>query len=163
MDQIKMMAELKTNCETNINKLAELFKAYDMAELGYKAQWEQSKECHTEALKNNCFYAAEDCERAGIKGGDRITEEEFPFLLSDDDFDHLQKLTLPILVKKGITDEKGYYLTDWLGLKCEARRALIGFILDNILPNALRIEFASARMNITHEEKLMAILRPLVA
>lgn len=70
-----MTAEFAANCNANIKHLAELFKAYDLAKLGYDMQKQHSKECYTEALKANKFYAAESCDRCGIKAGDRITDE----------------------------------------------------------------------------------------
>ena len=38
MEEIKLMAELKKNCETNREKLSELMKVYDLCVLGYDTQ-----------------------------------------------------------------------------------------------------------------------------
>lgn len=162
MDKSKMIAELESNCKANAGQLSQLFKTYDLAVLGYDMQEERRKGCYNEALNAGSFYAAEGCDRCGIKAGDRITEEDCAFLLSDDDYDRYLYSTLPILEREGITDAEGKYLTDWLGIKCDARRALVGFIITKILPAEMKCQFEQARMNITHAEKLIDVIRPIV-
>lgn len=161
----KMTAEFTANVKANIQQLAELFKAYDLAELGYKMQEEQSKQCYTEALQAGEYRAAEGYNMRGvnINEGDRVTDEKYSWLLSDVDFGRLQTAALRLLVRDGVTDEKGYYITDWLGIKGDARRALVNFIIDTVLPDGMRAQFAAVRLNIVQTDKLLNIVRPIVA
>lgn len=165
METKGMTAEFTANVKTNIQQLAELFKAYDLAELGYKMQEEQSKQCYTEALQAGEYHAAEGYNMRGvnINEGDRVTDEKYSWLLSDVDFDRLQTSALRLLVRDGVTDERGYYITDWLGIKGDARRALVNFIIDTILPDGMREQFAAVRLNIVQTDKLLDIVRPIVA
>ena len=160
-----MQAVFTANVKANIQQLAELFKAYDLAELGYKMQEEQSKQCYTEALQAGEYHAADGYNMRGvnINEGDRVTDEKYSWLLSDVDFDRLQTAALRLLVRDGVTDERGYYITDWLGIKGDARRALVDFIIDAILPDGMREQFSAVRLNIVQTDKLLDIVRPIVA
>lgn len=89
MNNLKMIAELESNCKKNMEQLCELFKAYDLAKLGYEMQEEQIKAVYNAVLAANPLHAAEDDERTGIKAGERVTSEKYIYLLGDDDFDHL--------------------------------------------------------------------------
>ena len=165
METKEMTAEFTANVKTNIQQLAELFKAYDLAELGFKMQEEQSKQCYTEALQAGEYHAAEGYNMRGvnINEGDRVTDEKYSWLLSDVDFDRLQTAALRLLVRDGVTDERGYYITDWLGIKGDARRALVNFIIDAILPDGMKEQFSAVRLNIVQTDKLLGIVRPIVA
>ena len=165
METKKMTAEFTANVKANIQQLAELFKAYDLAKLGYKMQNEREKECYNEALAATPFYAAKGCERCRpqVKAGERITREFCTFLLSKEDFNRLLNLTTPILEREGITNAEGNHLTDWLGIKGDARRALVNFIIDTILPDGMREQFSAVRLNIVQTDKLLDIVRPIVA
>lgn len=160
-----MQAVFTANIRANIGQLAELFKAYDLAELGYKMQEEQSKQCYTEALQAGEYHAAEGYNMRGvnINEGDRVTDEKYSWLLSNEDFSRLNAAAMPLLVRDGVTDERGYYITDWLGIKGDARRALVDFIIDAILPTGMREQFAAVRLNIVQTGKLLDIVRPIVA
>lgn len=158
-----MTAVFTANVKANIGQLAELFKAYDLAELGNKMQEEREKECYNEALATTPFYTAKDSERCGIKAGERVTEEFYTFLLSKEDFDRLLDLTTPILEREGITNAEGNYITDWLSIKGDARRTLVNFIIDTILPDGMREQFSAVRLNIVQTDKLLDIVRPIVA
>ena len=165
MEIKEMTAEFTANVKANIQQLTDLFKDYDLAKLGFKMQEEQCKECHNEALKTGEYYAAESCDRRGIdiKAGDRITDEMFTFLLSEDDWDRFMDAALPILEREGVTDAEGNYLTDWIGMEIEARQALVNFIIDTILPDGMREQFSAVRLNIVQTDKLLDIVRPIVA
>ncbi len=162
MNELKQIAELETNCKTNIDQLRELFKAYELAKIGCEMQEQQIKDIENTVLNDNYFYANEGCERANINAGERITDETFSFLLSDGDFDKFQEMKLPLLAKEGITNEKGYYITNWLTIKGDAYRFLVNYIIDNIIPEEFRAAFERARLNITYTDKLINIIRPIV-
>lgn len=163
METKEMTAEFTANAKANIGRLAELFKAYDLAELGYKMRVEQCKQCYTEALQAGEYHAAVGCDHAGIKSGDRVTDYKLSWLLSDEDFRRFNAAALPLLVRDGVTDERGYCITDWLGIKVDARRALVDFIIDTILPDGMREQISAVRHNIVHTDKLLNIVRLVVA
>ena len=163
MEIKELTAVFTANVKSNIQQLAELFKAYDLAELGYKMQEERKKECYNEALTATPFYAAKSYDRCEIKVGERVTREFYVFLLSKEDFNRLLDLTAPILEREGITNAEGKYITDWLGIKGDARRALVNFIIDTILPDGIREQFSAVRLNIVQTDKLLDIVRPIVA
>lgn len=159
MEEIRLTAELKKNCETNREKLSELMKVYDLCALGYDMQEQRSKDVYNKVLSENEFYAKRDCGRCEIKVGERITDEKFDFLLSDEDFDRLQTLAIPIFVTEGITDENGYFIENWVTKKVHARKDLVEFIIQNIVPSEMREKFWEVRHNIVQTDKLISIMR----
>ena len=164
METKKMTAEFTANVKANIQRLAELFKAYDIAKLGDEAQDARTKECYAEALKNGVYCSDKDWGRGlNIKAGDRITDPNLMYYLSKNDFDRLLKESNKITLREGITDKDGYYITPWTSIKVDARRALVDFIIDAILPTGMREQFAAVRLNIVQTGKLLDIVRPIVA
>jgi hypothetical protein len=159
MEEIRLTAELKKNCETNREKLSELMKVYDLAALGYDMQEQRCKDIYNKVLSENEFYAERDCGRCEIKVGERITDEKFDFLLSDEDFERLETLAHPIFVAEGITDEKGYFIENWVTIKISARKDLVEFIIQNIVPFEMRETFWEARQSIVQTDKLISIMR----
>ena len=71
-----------------------LLETFDLAELGRKIDDEREKEISNRVLAENEFFAGKDAERIGMKSGDRITDEEFTFLLSESDFQKFLNLLL---------------------------------------------------------------------
>lgn len=112
METKEMTAAFTANVKSNTQQLADLFKAYDLAKLGYKMQEEREKECYNEVLASTPFYTAEDSKRCGIKAGERVTKEFYTFLLSKEDFNRLLNLTTPILEREGIINAEENYVTD---------------------------------------------------
>lgn len=165
METKKMTAEFTANVKANIQQLADLFKAYDIAKLGDEAQDARTKECYAEALQAGKYRAAEWCGQRGgnIKPGDRITDPNLMYYLGKNDFDRLLKEGQKIMRREGITDKEGYYITPWTSIKVDARRALVNFIIDTILPDVMREQFAAVRLNIVQTDKLLDIVRPIVA
>lgn len=159
MEKTILMAELKKNCETNREKLSELLKVYDLCVLGYDMQEQRCKDVYNKVLSENEFYAKRDCGRCEVKIGERITDEKFDFLLSDEDFDRLQALAIPIFVAEGITDENGYFIENWVTKKVHARKTLVEFIIQNIVPSEMRETFWEAKHNIVQTDKLIEIMR----
>lgn len=159
-----MTAEFTANVKANIQRLAELFKAYDIAKLGDEAQDARTKECYAEALKNGVYCSDKDWGRGlNIKAGDRITDPNLMYYLSENDFARLLKEGQKIMRREGITDKEGYYITPWTSIKVDARRALVDFIIDAILPDGMREQFSTVRLNIVQTDKLLDIVRPIVA
>lgn len=159
-----MTAEFTANVKSNIQQLAELFKAYDIAKLGDEAQDARTKECYAEALKNGVYCSDKDWGRGlNIKAGDRITDPNLMYYLGGNDFARLLKESNKITLREGITDKDGYYITPWTSIKVDARRALVDFIIDAILPDGMREQFSAVRLNIVQTDKLLDIVRPIVA
>ena len=159
MEKTILTAEFKKNCETNREKLSELLKVYDLTELGYQVQEQRCKDVYNKVLSENEFFASRDVARTEIKVGERITDEKFDFLLSDEDFDRLQTLARPIFVAEGITDENDYFIENWVTKKVSARKELVEFIIQNIVPFEMRETFWEARQNIVQTDKLISIMR----
>lgn len=159
MEETILMAELKKNCDTNREKLSELLKVYDLTELGYQVQEQRCKDVYNKVLSENEFFASRDVARTEIKVGERITDEEFAFLLSDEDCDRLNALAHPIFVADGITDENGYFIENWVTKNVSARKELVEFIIQNIVPNEMRVKFWEVRHNIVQTDKLISIMR----
>ena len=165
METKEMQAVFTANVKANIQQLVDLFKAYDIAKLGDEAQDARTKECYAEALQAGKYRAAEWCGQRGgnIKPGDRITDPNLMYYLGKNDFDRLLKEGQKIMRREGITDKEGYYITPWTSIKVDARRALVDFIIDTILPDVMREQFAAVRLNIVQTDKLLDIVRPIVA
>lgn len=165
METKEMTAEFSANVKANIQQLADLFKAYDIAKLGDEAQDARTKECYAEALQAGKYRAAEWCGQRGgnIKPGDRITDPNLMYYLSENDFARLLKEGQKIMRREGITDKEGYYITPWTSIMLDARRALVDFIIDAILPDGMREQFSAVRLNIVQTDKLLDIVRPIVA
>ena len=159
MEETILMAELKKNCDTNREKLSELLKVYDLTELGYQVQEQRCKDVYHKVLSENEFFASRDVARTEIKVGERITDEEFAFLLSDEDCDRLNALAHPIFVAEGITDENDRFIEDWVTEEASARKDLVEFIIQNIVPSEMREKFWEVRHNIVQTDKLIDIMR----
>ncbi|MCM1067150.1 MAG: hypothetical protein NC418_06230 [Muribaculaceae bacterium] len=157
-----MLSEFADNVKANFAQLQELFKAYDLAKLGYDMQEQECKEAHNRVLAANEFFAAKDYTRMGIKAGDRVTDEIGSFCLSEDDWERYMKLCTAETAKAGITDENSYSLVDWTGIRGDARRKLVAFIIDILLPHELYIVFKPHELNIVQTDKLLSIIRPMV-
>ena len=153
------LQELQENCKRNATELSELFQIYDLCTLGDQMQEERIKEIYNSVLADNEFFASEDGKRIGIEKGGRVLSEDFLFLLSREDFNRFQELAAPVLVREKITDGEGVYLEPWTTKKIEARRVLIDFIINQIIPATLRPIFARNRLNYTMGEKLLEMTR----
>lgn len=158
-----LTAQLSTNIRANAARLADLLQAYDLADLGYKAQRAHEKDIYNQVLASTPFYAATDCPTLGVHAGQRVTEDSHSFLLADADWAKLTALAAPILQTQGLTDADGYYTTDWLTIKGDARRQLVDFIIDTILPTDMRPQFSAARLNIVQAARLIDAIRPVMA
>lgn len=160
MEKNLLLVELAKNCEGKKQKLLDLLKVFDLAELGYEIQEQACTDCYTKVLSENEFLCTHGfAQRTGIKVGERVTNGNDLFLLSDKDFDKVMELARPILVKRKITDADGYYLQNWISKKVEARRELVEFILTEILPESMRKDFNSCRHNIIYSDKLINAFR----
>lgn len=157
------LAELARNCSGKREQLANLFAAFDLAELGDKMQNERIHNIYDETLRENEFYAENGSPRFGIEKGGRVLSHDADFLLSEADFSRLLVLAGVKLTEAGICDKDGYYTTNWTLRKIDARNALVDFIIGEILPENFRGVFSANRQNITQMDKLIKITRPIIA
>lgn len=161
MEKEMLLAELRKNCEGKEQKLLELLKAFDLACIGYEMQDQHSKDIHNRVLQENEFFAAKDFSRwePKFKVGDRVTDEEYLFLLSDEDFDKVMKLARPICVAEKLTDERGYFLENWVEIRSKARHELVSYIIYNVIPENVRQFFYVCLHNIVQSDKLINIFK----
>lgn len=163
MEEKLLLAELTKNGSQHREKCVELLKYFDLAELGRKIDDEKEKFLHNKVLAEHEFFADKDCELAGVKKGDRITDEEFTFLLSKEEWDRFFGFCHKLSVEAGLVDENGYYKTNWSKIVCDARNELYEFIVLNIVPSAIREIFWERRWSIVTQEKLINITRQWAA
>ena len=158
MKEKELRAAFKENCtKENMEKLAELKKTLELAKLGQDVQRQHFKDIENKVLQENEFFCARDFKRtANIKVGERITSEEWDFLLSDEEFDRLQNTMLPLWVEAGLTDERGYYKTNWDMIACNAKRELVEFIILNLVPKGMREIFWRERSSVLVEDKIIS-------
>ena len=162
MNENALLQEFTKSMNKHREEVSELLKAYDLAKLGVDMLRQQEKEIYEEVLNDYEFYASEEkCANTRAKDmcGQRITEEKWDFLLSDEDFDRLTELARPIFVARNITDDNGYYIVNWIKIECDARNELVSFIIDNLLPESMREGFARARYNVVYQDKLIDVIR----
>jgi len=157
-DNAAMLKELTANMNEHGQKCIELLMAYELACLGYDLQWQRSKDAMTRVLQEHEFYADMDCDRCGVKAGDRVMDEDTAWLLSKEDFERVQELQHPILVAEGITDENGYYIEKWADIRCDARRELVDALIET-LPAALRPVFDRNKWNVVQMDKLIKLFK----
>ena len=154
----KIKQELKSNCEKHRKELLNLMEAYDLAVLANDMQEQRIKDCYNEVLKEHAFYSIRECN--DLKIGDRITDETNDFCMSEDDFKvYNENYCLEKTFKAGITDNKGYYVVNTFKLMCEAKRTLVEFITDKIVPSGLRTDMWRIRERLTIQEKLIKITK----
>ena len=101
MEEMKLLAELTKNCEEKKQKLLGMLEYFDLTDLGCDLQEQRCKDVHNRVLAENEFFCDKEFSRdTGFKIGDRITDEDYLFLLSDSDFSKVMELSLPILVEE---------------------------------------------------------------
>ena len=162
MEKEMLLEELTKNCKEKMQKLLDLMEAFDLACLGYDMQEQHSKDIFNRVLSENEFFCARHYSRdLGYDIGDRILDEDFMFMLSEEDFNRVMELSRPISVEEKLTDEEGNYLEHWADIRANARRELVNFIIDEMVPKAFRHHFNYHCMNIVATDKLINIFRNL--
>lgn len=152
--------ELMTNCKQHREQLMNLRKEYELAKIGLEMQESQEKDIANHILANNVFKASEYCE--SIKAGDRITRDEDTFLMSDADFTRFLNLSTAASTAAGITTEDGTYIDNWLDIMVKAKKSLVDFILDHIVPVSLRGQLEGCRTSVVYQDKLIAALNKCI-
>ena len=136
MEKEILLAELQKNCNAYRNEMNDLLKELELTILGNEIQEEEFKVIYEYVLSKNEFFATDDFKRGEkeIHKGERILEEEFTFLMSDDDFRRYQKLCVPYFVQENLTDERGFLITNWSRMVVDTKNKLFDFICHKFLP-----------------------------
>jgi len=164
MEKEMLLAELTKNCKKYGKELFEMMKVLDLTILGDKVQEQQFKDIHNRVLSENEFYAEKDVSRRiPVRKGDRITDEKYDFLMSKDDFDKYQELCLPYYVNGNLTDEKGYFITNWSMKVIEEKNNVFDFICKKVLPKELGDVFYEQRWRLTVQDKVIDLTRKAIA
>lgn len=159
MEITSLQTELASNVMRNKTQIADLFKAYEIAKLGYEVQRQQEKDIYNRVLVEHEFYCnSDDCMDLGLKKGDRIIDEDFLFVLTKDENALIYQYAMPYFIAEQITDENGFYITNWLTIEVERKKELVAFVIDNVLPVSMRKDFEKARTNVVYQDKLLAII-----
>lgn len=163
-----MIHELETNTTGTVRaRLYELIKVYDLCKLGEEVHQSEVDEIITQVLRENDFRAVHGYKSRGCADapsvGDRVLSEDWTCALSETDFARLMDLCVPRWHAAGLTDENGTSTPAWTVKKIDARRELLDFIIDTIIPSALRPDFRNGRHNFSVMEKLIETTRGLVA
>lgn len=159
MEEKILLAEMMKNFGKKKSVLYDLVKIYQVAKIGDEAQEEHIKEIHNRVLAENEFFAVDECSHGevAIKIGDRITDEEFTFLLSDDDFDKFQELAMPYLVDEKVTDEDGCYITNFSMMKVEAVNKIYEFVCKEVMPKKEGEEMWEHRWHYMTQQKVLSL------
>lgn len=163
----EMLAQLTNNIVGKKDKLAELFTLYDLNKLGYEVQESHCNDVRDQVLKDNEFFMSRilggGSERElPLKIGDRITDHNDDWLMSDEDFDRYQKICVAEMAKAGLTDERGFYTEDWVQRKLDSWNELVDYIINEILPDGIRKIFKDHRYSVMRMNQLLDITRPIV-
>lgn len=163
MEEKILLAELTKNCGEKKEKVLNLLEEYELAELGRDVWNQRFKDVENRVLNEHVFLCGHPelkvrCDEQP-KFGERITDEKWSFLLSDEDFDRLQDLMRPVYVAENLTDEKGFFIENWNTIVCKARNELVDYIIMEIIPSALRRIFWENRDRIVFQEKLIKIAK----
>ena len=75
-----------------------------------------------------------------------------------DDINKVMELALPLQVERGLTDDKGYYITNWMTIEVEAKQELVNFIISHILPDSMAAVFMKVNHNVVYQDKLLDII-----
>lgn len=159
MDEMKILSK---NLMKHQKTLLDMLKVYDLAVLANDVQGQMIIDLNNEVLQEHKFFASRECERLGVKVGDRITSESRAFLLSDEDFKLYNEVYCnEKCYKAGITDEKGYFIKNTFRLVHDARNAFVDFCIDNVLPPTMKKPVAENRneLPVSAEEKLIDVFK----
>lgn len=166
MERETLKKLLATNIATNRENLEQKFKEYDLLCLGRDMQEQRFRDITDRILADNVFTVTAPLDgepRAGIPGrGERILSNEFTFLLDDKDHERLRKLREAACLDAGLTDEEGHDREPWTERCFTARRDLLTYILDNVIPNCLRETLAACRKSHVRSEQLLDIIRTAI-
>lgn len=148
--------------EMNKEALKAKFAEYDKAVADDRANEAACEACYNQELAENVYLANEECTRAGISKGERITSNDYAFLLSGAELRRLLANTQKRLVAAWLTDKQGYYTNRTTERKVKCFWELANLCVDST-PEPIRAQFHTCRYNVVWAEKLMDIFRKAVA
>ncbi len=153
--------EFSANMEANKDKLHLLKLQYLAAQLIEEELKEKFKACYNKVLQDNIFTVSKvfDRDNDTVKIGDRITDDDNCFRMSEDDFNKYQKLCTIETHKAGLTTEDGTYTegNNGMMIRLDAENALIDFQI-SLLPENIREEFKDVKKNYTLRHKFLDII-----
>lgn len=156
---------IKIPTETNLQKLKELFAAFDIAKTGYDVQKNHIREICKQVIQNNIFHAGRDYKYGDIviNKGDRITDDNFSFIIDDAEIEQYYDILGNSLFEAGIANEQGYYITDWLTMIGDSRRALLYYSMENLISDWMPADAKKyIYNNVVAADKFINIIRKLV-
>lgn len=161
--------ELKAFTESvNANRLelAVRFAYLDLCTEAYHEQEKQFNAIYERVLQAGDYRVGrpdyEPIRAEDPKPGDRITTEDWMFLLSDEDFKRVMDIAGHIFIEEGLTDDQGRYTTNWMQLMIEAERDVNEFIIRKIVPVGLQDIFWDNRRRVVVMEKMRKIARQMI-
>ena len=161
--------ELKAFTESvNANRLelAAKFMYLDLCTEAYHEQEKQFNAIYERVLQAGDYRVGrpdyEPRRAEDPKPGDRITTEEWMFLLSDEDFKRVMDIAGHIFIDEGLTDDQGRYTTNWMQLMIEAERDVNEFFIKKIVPPQLQGIFWDNRRRVVVMEKMRNIARQMI-
>ena len=140
-----------------IDMLASLLRNYELAKLGRELNEQRINDASNKVLKENVFIADRDCERCGMKKGDRITDEEMTFLMEKKQWDKYIKLHIKECEKRGLTEKDGKIKGNWTEMVAKTRKMAVDYILRQLVPDDLKEKLSEVRNNVIMEKKLIEI------
>lgn len=112
-----------------------------------------------QVLQDNIFLSSKEYDRININKGDRITDCNNIFCMTDEDMDKYFELCNVETFKHGLTTEDGTYCNGCNGMqiKLDAENTLIDYQI-SLLPKAMQKDFEAVKKNYTHRQKFLDII-----
>jgi hypothetical protein len=151
--------EFENNMNNGKDKLHLLKLVYLAAQLREHELKTQFDAVYNKILLDNEFYVSKDYSRCGINIGDRITNNDNDFSMSEDDFNRYQSLCTIEMYKRGLTTEDGTYCKGCNGMeiKLQAENNLVDYQI-SLLPIALQEEFKAVKRDYILKHKFIDII-----
>jgi len=162
MEKNDMLAEKFNDVmEENKDTLYLLKLKYLAAQIKERELEELFSAGYNEVLKEHIYTIAANkiSERYNMKAGDRITSEEYSYLMSDADFEQYLKYAQEKFYAYGYTDEDGKYKPGYDGtdIRIKAENELIDFQI-SILPEEMKEKLVNIKKDYTHKQKFLNIV-----
>lgn len=141
MGNKNLLGELVSNCKNGRDQLRKLNDEYIRLN---NLKWQRDeKEDYVRnlVLLDNTFYADKDTpaySSGRIQKGDRITENAFSYLMSDEDFEKYDTICMERLLSAGLVDKEGNPTPDYNKQTSDALQNTIDFFISTVVPKIFR-------------------------
>jgi hypothetical protein len=151
--------EFENNMNQGKDHLHLLKLQYLAAQLVEHELQEKFNEAHNKVLQDNEFFVVNTDTRLSQKIGDRITDQEYEFCMSDEDLKKYFALCTIETTKRGLTKDDGTYNDNCNGIeiKFKAENALVDYQI-SLLPKALQDEFQAVKKDYVLKHKFIDII-----